>query len=88
MAETSRKRLQHVLLFVLMVSNEAGHVCGVWPLPQRIVQSPEIYSLNPQFFTFGYTEDSAAQSGCSVLDAAFKTYFNIMFTDFTYGKGK
>uniref|UniRef100_A0A671QTG4 Beta-hexosaminidase subunit alpha n=1 Tax=Sinocyclocheilus anshuiensis TaxID=1608454 RepID=A0A671QTG4_9TELE len=38
---------------------------------------------SPLLFSFTYGRDSAAQTGCSVLDAAFKRYFSIIFPDFT-----
>jgi len=76
-----------VWLLLVVVSRTAEPVCGVWPLPQQIHQSPDRYSLSPQLFSFTYGKDSAAQTGCSVLDAAFKRYFSIIFPDFTKGPG-
>ncbi|XP_043084670.1 beta-hexosaminidase subunit alpha isoform X3 [Puntigrus tetrazona] len=58
---------------------------GVWPLPQQLHQSADRYGLSPRLFSFSYGRDSAAQTGCSVLDAAFKRYFSIIFPDFTTG---
>jgi len=78
---------QWVWLLLVVVSRTAELVCGVWPLPQQIHQSPDRYSLSPQLFSFTYGKDSAAQTGCSVLDAAFKRYFSIIFPDFTKGPG-
>ncbi|XP_077067378.1 beta-hexosaminidase subunit alpha isoform X1 [Siphateles boraxobius] len=74
-----------VWLLLVVVSRTVEPVCGVWPLPQQIQQSPDRYSLSPQLFSFTYGKDSAAQTGCSVLDAAFKRYFSIIFPDFTKG---
>lgn len=56
-------------------------------MPQRFTQSNERYVLNPHLFTYNYANGSAAQVGCSVLDAAFKRYFRIIFPDFSDGTG-
>uniref|UniRef100_A0A8C2WBQ5 Beta-hexosaminidase n=1 Tax=Cyclopterus lumpus TaxID=8103 RepID=A0A8C2WBQ5_CYCLU len=56
---------------------------GVWPLPQIFTSSIERYPLNPQAFYFGYGRQSAAQFGCSVLDAAFIRYYSLIFPDYT-----
>lgn len=73
-------------LLFLYVKLEQGY--GVWPMPQRITQSDERYVLNPHLFTYHYADDSAVRSGCSVLDAAFKRYFRIVFPDIIYGTGQ
>ncbi|ROL46620.1 Beta-hexosaminidase subunit alpha [Anabarilius grahami] len=78
------RRLQ-VWLLLAAVSLTVEQVDGVWPLPQQILQSADRYSLSPQLFSFSYGKDSAAQTGCSVLDSAFKRYFSIIFPDFTKG---
>ncbi|XP_051976226.1 beta-hexosaminidase subunit alpha-like isoform X1 [Xyrauchen texanus] len=76
--------LQFSFLLVLLC-HTVDQVNGVWPLPQQIDVSADRYSLSPQLFSFTYGKFSAAQSGCSVLDAAFKRYFSIIFPDFTDG---
>lgn len=58
---------------------------GVWPMPQTSTFSPEQYPLNPEAFYFEYGRQSAAQYGCSVLDAAFKRYFSLIFPDYFSG---
>ncbi|KAI2648223.1 Beta-hexosaminidase subunit alpha [Labeo rohita] len=83
MANTGTPSLFCFLLVVVGVSVQ--QVDGVWPLPQQLDQSWDRYSLSPQLFSFTYGQDSAAQTGCSVLDAAFKRYFSIIFPDFTKG---
>lgn len=70
------------LIFLLLLSVTLKQVYGVWPLPQSITQSNERYVLNPHLFTYNHAKDSAARAGCSVLDAAFKRYFRIVFPDF------
>uniref|UniRef100_A0A671MZR3 Beta-hexosaminidase n=1 Tax=Sinocyclocheilus anshuiensis TaxID=1608454 RepID=A0A671MZR3_9TELE len=72
-------------LLLVVVSVWVQQVDGVWPLPQQLDQSADRNSLSPQRFSFTYGRDSAAQTGCSVLDAAFKRYFSIIFPDFTKG---
>ncbi|XP_033940764.2 beta-hexosaminidase subunit alpha isoform X1 [Pseudochaenichthys georgianus] len=69
------------------VWNRRRGVEGVWPLPQTVTTSPERYPLNSQAFYFGYGRQSAAKPGCSVLDAAFKRYFSLIFQDYTSGNG-
>uniref|UniRef100_A0A9J7YL44 Beta-hexosaminidase n=1 Tax=Cyprinus carpio carpio TaxID=630221 RepID=A0A9J7YL44_CYPCA len=72
-------------LLLVVVSVCVQQVHGVWPLPQQLHQSADRGCLSPQRFSFTYGRDSAAQTGCSVLDAAFKRYFSIIFPDFTKG---
>uniref|UniRef100_A0A8C1PJZ4 Beta-hexosaminidase n=1 Tax=Cyprinus carpio TaxID=7962 RepID=A0A8C1PJZ4_CYPCA len=69
--------------FAAVVAVWVQQVEGVWPLPQQLHQSADRDCLSPQRFSFTYGRDSAAQTGCSVLDAAFKRYFSIIFPDFT-----
>ncbi|XP_056308299.1 beta-hexosaminidase subunit alpha isoform X3 [Danio aesculapii] len=84
MARTAHSsRLRCCLLLAVFVSQFVERVCGVWPLPQEIQQSGDSSGLSPQLFSFTYSQDSAAQTGCSVLDTAFKRYFSIIFPDFT-----
>ncbi|KAJ8417595.1 hypothetical protein AAFF_G00224380 [Aldrovandia affinis] len=59
---------------------------GVWPLPQKINQFAERYPLSPREFTFRYANNSLAQSGCSVLDTAFKRYLPLVFPGYSVGK--
>ncbi|CAJ1056630.1 beta-hexosaminidase subunit alpha isoform X1 [Xyrichtys novacula] len=77
----------HLLLLLISLQVGLHSVEGVWPLPQSYVPSPEQYRLNPQAFYFGYGKQSAAQSGCTVLDSAFKRYFSLVFPDFSSGYG-
>uniref|UniRef100_A0A8B9JKK2 Beta-hexosaminidase n=1 Tax=Astyanax mexicanus TaxID=7994 RepID=A0A8B9JKK2_ASTMX len=87
MFQTERRFLR--LLFLLCILHyEAGQVFGVWPMPQQITQSTDRYLLSPQSFSFSYSKDSAAQSGCSVLDSAFKRYYSLIFPDAADGARK
>ncbi|XP_030620857.1 beta-hexosaminidase subunit alpha isoform X3 [Chanos chanos] len=70
-------------LLVIILFNDAEQVNAVWPMPQRISQSTQQYTLNPQAFLFQYSNGSVVQPGCSVLDTAFKRYFAIIFPDVT-----
>nr|XP_046251403.1 beta-hexosaminidase subunit alpha isoform X2 [Scatophagus argus] len=81
----TRPKLYLPLLIILQFVLQT--VEGVWPLPQAITSSAERYSLNSQAFYFGYGRQSAAQPGCSVLDAAFKRYFSLIFPDHTSANG-
>uniref|UniRef100_A0A9J7X8J3 Beta-hexosaminidase n=1 Tax=Cyprinus carpio carpio TaxID=630221 RepID=A0A9J7X8J3_CYPCA len=76
-------RVRWWCLIVAVVAVWVQQVEGVWPLPQQLHQSADRDCLSPQRFSFTYGRDSAAQTGCSVLDAAFKRYFSIIFPDFT-----
>uniref|UniRef100_A0AAQ5X348 Beta-hexosaminidase n=1 Tax=Amphiprion ocellaris TaxID=80972 RepID=A0AAQ5X348_AMPOC len=74
-------------LLLLMILQLGLHTAeGVWPLPQTLISSTERFHLSPQAFYFGYGRQSAAQQGCSVLDAAFKRYFALIFPDYTSGR--
>uniref|UniRef100_A0A8C1PMX7 Beta-hexosaminidase subunit alpha n=1 Tax=Cyprinus carpio TaxID=7962 RepID=A0A8C1PMX7_CYPCA len=76
-------RVRRWCLIAAVVAVWVQQVEGVWPLPQQLHQSADRDCLSPQRFSFTYGRDSAAQTGCSVLDAAFKRYFSIIFPDFT-----
>ncbi|XP_030043504.1 beta-hexosaminidase subunit alpha [Microcaecilia unicolor] len=52
---------------------------AVWPLPQFVVSSPQVYPVSPFSFRFQYSASSAVWEGCSVLDEAFKRYSRILF---------
>ncbi|KAF5902560.1 beta-hexosaminidase subunit alpha-like [Clarias magur] len=84
---TGTLMIRWCFISVLFLSVNLKQVCGVWPMPQRITQSNQRRVLNPQLFTFNHTTDSAARAGCSVLDAAFRRYFRIIFPDFADGTG-
>ncbi|XP_066524504.1 beta-hexosaminidase subunit alpha [Hoplias malabaricus] len=87
MLKTEARLFRFLLLFCVFYSVvEPGW--AVWPMPQQISQSTDRYPLNPRLFSFSYSRDSAAQSGCSVLDAAFKRYYSLIFPDFEDGAGK
>ncbi|KAG9341231.1 hypothetical protein JZ751_019672 [Albula glossodonta] len=74
-----------LFLFALLAMHRMQVAQGVWPMPQKMIQSSENYPLNPQKFSFQYAEDSVAQIGCSVLDLAFKRYFKLTFPDYSRG---
>ncbi|XP_040894505.1 beta-hexosaminidase subunit alpha [Toxotes jaculatrix] len=76
-----------ILLLLIIVQLGLHTAEGVWPLPQAFTSSTERYPLHPQAFYFGYGKQSAAQQGCSVLDAAFKRYFSLIFPDYTSANG-
>ncbi|XP_044211728.1 beta-hexosaminidase subunit alpha isoform X1 [Thunnus albacares] len=78
----TRPNFNLLLLIVHQLGLKLHTVEGVWPLPQSFTSSAERYSLNPQAFHFGYGGQSAAQQGCSVLDAAFKRYVSLIFPDY------
>ncbi|XP_042352757.1 beta-hexosaminidase subunit alpha [Plectropomus leopardus] len=79
----ARPNFNMLILVILQLGLQT--VDGVWPLPQTFTSSAERYPLSPQAFYFGYGSQSAAQQGCSVLDAAFKRYFPLIFPDYTSG---
>lgn len=70
---------------VLIMSSCVSYVDAVWPMPQMISSSMARYTLNPREFLFQYSSGSSVQSGCSVLDSAFKRYFPLIFTDYSAG---
>ncbi|XP_055048248.2 beta-hexosaminidase subunit alpha isoform X2 [Misgurnus anguillicaudatus] len=84
---TRRRTYLELCALLVYLSVNVKPVNGVWPLPQQIDISAERYALSPQFFSFTYGKDSAAQTGCSVLDNAFKRYFSVIFPDFTHASG-
>lgn len=80
----TRPHFKWALLIILQFGQNT--VEGVWPLPQELTFSTERYPLNPQTFYFTYGRQSAAQQGCSILDAAFKRYFPLIFPDYKSGR--
>nr|XP_033490046.1 beta-hexosaminidase subunit alpha isoform X1 [Epinephelus lanceolatus] len=88
MVSCGRYTRPHFNLLLLIILQFGLHtVDGVWPLPQTFTSSAERYPLSPQALYFVYGSQSAAQQGCSVLDAAFKRYFSLIFPDYTSGNG-
>ncbi|XP_068169794.1 beta-hexosaminidase subunit alpha [Antennarius striatus] len=81
----SRSDFYVLLLMTLQIVLQT--VEGVWPLPRTITSSPERYPLSPQAFYFCYGRHSAAHKGCSVVDAAFRRYFSLIFPDHTSASG-
>ncbi|KAG7245377.1 hypothetical protein INR49_010827 [Caranx melampygus] len=80
-------RPNFILLLLIIVQLGLHTAEGVWPLPQIFTSSTERYTLNPQAFQLGYGKQSAAQQGCSVLDAAFKRYISLIFPDSVHANG-
>lgn len=72
--------------FVLIALHGMPGAQGVWPMPQKMSQTSEIYPLHVHRFIFQYANDSAAQPGCSVLDEAFRRYFALIFPGYSDGK--
>ncbi|XP_067358733.1 beta-hexosaminidase subunit alpha isoform X2 [Channa argus] len=80
-------RPQFFLLLIIILDHGLDSVEGVWPLPQTLTSFTERYPLKPQAFYFDYRRQSAAQHGCSILDAAFKRYFSLTFPDYISANG-
>ncbi|XP_012674148.1 beta-hexosaminidase subunit alpha [Clupea harengus] len=78
---------QHIWLFFFIAVNTVS-VNGIWPMPQKISSSIERYCVKPQSFEFQYTNLSVVKPGCSVLDAAFKRYFKLIFPDLLKDPGE
>lgn len=76
--------INYLLLWIILQSSYTTE--GVWPLPQTFYSSMVRYELKPQSFHFGYRRQSAAQRGCSILDAAFERYFALIFSNNTAGE--
>ncbi|XP_004070040.1 beta-hexosaminidase subunit alpha isoform X1 [Oryzias latipes] len=78
----------YALLQLIIFYAGLNAVKGVWPLPHALTSSVEQYPLNPQTFAFDYGKHSATQQGCSLLDAAFRRYFLLIFPDYTAENGQ
>ncbi|XP_062905312.1 beta-hexosaminidase subunit beta isoform X1 [Mobula hypostoma] len=52
---------------------------SLWPLPQKVVISPEVYRLSAVTFQIVYSYGSTASVGCSILDNAFRRYYGYIF---------
>ncbi|XP_067838820.1 beta-hexosaminidase subunit beta isoform X2 [Heptranchias perlo] len=53
---------------------------SLWPLPQNVQISPELYRLSEVQFRIVHSPQSTASVGCSILDNAFRRYFNYIFS--------
>ncbi|KAL0968895.1 hypothetical protein UPYG_G00273300 [Umbra pygmaea] len=87
--ETNYGRLSNrkLCFMVFLMFFAVPAVKAVWPMPQMISSSADRYPLNPRMFVFQYSNGSSAQSGCSVLDSAFKRYFPLIFTGYMRAEG-
>ncbi|CAB1322528.1 unnamed protein product, partial [Coregonus sp. 'balchen'] len=82
--EEERKSRRFWFMALIMFFSVSS-VDAVWPMPQMISTSMDRYTLNPREFIFQYSSGSSAQSGCSLLDSAFKRYFPLIFPDYRAG---
>uniref|UniRef100_UPI00398F2257 beta-hexosaminidase subunit beta isoform X2 n=1 Tax=Pristiophorus japonicus TaxID=55135 RepID=UPI00398F2257 len=53
---------------------------SLWPLPQSVNTSPELYRLSEVTFQIVHSPHSTASVGCSILDNAFRRYFAYIFS--------
>ncbi|XP_054891472.1 beta-hexosaminidase subunit alpha isoform X2 [Poeciliopsis prolifica] len=77
--------IKYIFLLLIIINLGLNTAESVWPLPQIFIPSSERYQLKPQSFSFGYRRYLDAKYSCSVLDAAFKRYFSILFPGYSYG---
>ncbi|XP_059830532.1 beta-hexosaminidase subunit beta isoform X1 [Hypanus sabinus] len=52
---------------------------SLWPLPQRVAISPDVYRLSEVTFRIVHSTQSTASVGCSILDNAFRRYYGYIF---------
>ncbi|XP_056097361.1 beta-hexosaminidase subunit beta isoform X1 [Rhinichthys klamathensis goyatoka] len=52
---------------------------SLWPLPQKFQSSAVAFKLSPARFQIVHAKDSSAGPSCSLLDNAFRRYFEYMF---------
>ncbi|XP_046694833.1 beta-hexosaminidase subunit beta isoform X3 [Silurus meridionalis] len=52
---------------------------SLWPLPQKYKTNPAAFKLSPFSFRFVHAKDSSAGPSCSLLQNAFRRYFNYIF---------
>uniref|UniRef100_A0A8C9TUK4 Beta-hexosaminidase n=1 Tax=Scleropages formosus TaxID=113540 RepID=A0A8C9TUK4_SCLFO len=52
---------------------------SLWPLPQNVVISPVAFMLRSSSFQIVHSAESSAGPGCSILQSAFRRYFEYMF---------
>uniref|UniRef100_A0A3B5MNF3 Beta-hexosaminidase n=1 Tax=Xiphophorus couchianus TaxID=32473 RepID=A0A3B5MNF3_9TELE len=76
--------IKFIFLLLIIIHLSLNTAESVWPLPQIFIPSPERYQLKPQSFSFGYRRYLDTKHSCSVLDAAFKRYFSILFPGYSY----
>ncbi|KAJ8286993.1 hypothetical protein GJAV_G00045780 [Gymnothorax javanicus] len=60
---------------------------SLWPLPQSVQISPEAFSLSRNRFQIVHSPQSSADSSCSLLQNAFRRYFEYIF-GFTKNLGR
>ncbi|CAM4541404.1 hypothetical protein PO909_025914 [Leuciscus waleckii] len=54
---------------------------SLWPLPQKFQSSAVAFKLSPARFQIVYAKESSAGPSCSLLENAFRRYFEYMFGD-------
>uniref|UniRef100_A0AAY4AP62 Beta-hexosaminidase n=1 Tax=Denticeps clupeoides TaxID=299321 RepID=A0AAY4AP62_9TELE len=52
---------------------------ALWPLPQKVQSSAVSFQLSASRFQFTHAEGSSAGSDCSILQNAFRRYFDYIF---------
>ncbi|XP_060769227.1 beta-hexosaminidase subunit beta isoform X2 [Neoarius graeffei] len=52
---------------------------SLWPLPQKYQTSPTTFKLSGSSFQIVHAKDSSAGPSCSLLQNAFRRYFNYIF---------
>ncbi|XP_067262250.1 beta-hexosaminidase subunit beta isoform X2 [Chanodichthys erythropterus] len=54
---------------------------SLWPLPQKFQSSAVAFKLSPASFQIVHAKESSAGPSCSLLENAFRRYFEYMFGD-------
>ncbi|XP_051958237.1 beta-hexosaminidase subunit beta-like [Xyrauchen texanus] len=60
--------------------NELDEI-SLWPLPQKFQSSADSFKLSPSSFQIVHAKGSTADPSCSLLQSAFRRYFEYMFGD-------
>ncbi|XP_004678504.2 PREDICTED: beta-hexosaminidase subunit beta [Condylura cristata] len=75
---------QVVLLGLLALAarasgDDAAESLGLWPMPLSVQLSPKQLYLSPENFYIGHDPYSKADPGCSLLQEAFRRYYEYIF---------
>ncbi|XP_016358290.1 beta-hexosaminidase subunit beta-like isoform X5 [Sinocyclocheilus anshuiensis] len=71
----------HGWLFGDFVRKQELNEISLWPIPQKFQSSAVAFKLSPASFQIVHAKQSSAGPSCSILENAFRRYFEYVFGD-------
>ncbi|XP_008506964.2 beta-hexosaminidase subunit beta isoform X1 [Equus przewalskii] len=75
------------LLAVQVPRSSASSYMGLWPLPLSVEMSPRLLRLSPENFHIGHDSSSTAGPSCTILQEAFRRYYDYIFGFYKWHRG-